>query len=358
MRVILLTLLTLCLYRSSLNAQDYIQYHKAINKAEEQIFVQKKIPDGLKTYSQVFDQYDFVFLHDCMNAMQIALYANDEKSFLKFTDKATKNGLKMANLAKFYYITKHPYYAKHKDSIASRYPANRQHYLRRLDTATLIKLYDLFATDQTQKNSLKGEKDHAFRSRYRAQIAETMKSLKKLAVERGFPSDKIIGIAQNNIMAELKTGTPDLMRYYDMFKDYSNIHKSTFEVYEYESAANLIFPIMVHYGGYHNYTFFDDSFYMEQIKKGDLHPKDLAGLNDDWYIRVGNPKPGINKGDKYYGVWEWSMGPEMKTTIPDPTINKLRAKYFIAPIENDRAKQRFMTEQKMYNGWGWRGNRS
>jgi len=74
-------------------AQDYTVYHLSIIKADEQIFVKSQIKEELNTYTQIFEHYDFVFVSDCVTAIQIALYAKNEKAFLYFVDKATQNGL-------------------------------------------------------------------------------------------------------------------------------------------------------------------------------------------------------------------------------------------------------------------------
>src|SRR5690606_10230642 len=128
--------LLMCIYCHIACAQDYSQYHLNIIKAEEQVFVNGKTEDGLKTYLNTFNQYDFVFLHDCFIAIQIALYANDENAFLAFVEKGAQNGLlpKHLTFRGTRFIKTHPIYIKNKDTILAICRANRQHYLQRLDT--------------------------------------------------------------------------------------------------------------------------------------------------------------------------------------------------------------------------------
>ena len=121
----------------SSSAQNYFEYHTNIIKAEQQIFVEEHFNEGLETYLNTFNRYDFVFLNDCMTALQIALHAEDENAFLKIANKATQNGLMPRHLLKMAYINKHPIYQKYKDSIISMYKINRTHYLTRIDTAVL-----------------------------------------------------------------------------------------------------------------------------------------------------------------------------------------------------------------------------
>src|SRR5690606_36971430 len=77
----------------SISAQDYSAYHTTINRADEEIFLNNHLQKGMDLYAKAFKQYDFVFLSDCITALQMALYAHDEKDFLLFMDKAVENGL-------------------------------------------------------------------------------------------------------------------------------------------------------------------------------------------------------------------------------------------------------------------------
>ena len=90
-------------------AKDYSNYHRAINKAEEYIFVHNKIDSGISLYNKIFKEFDFVYAGDCLIAIQIALYANNEKAFLNFTEKAFQNGLMLRNFKKVYYINHHAF---------------------------------------------------------------------------------------------------------------------------------------------------------------------------------------------------------------------------------------------------------
>lgn len=91
------------LLSTTIYAKDYSDYHRAINKAEEHIFIHSKIDSGINLYSKIFKEFDFVYAGDCLIAIQIALYANNEKAFLNFTEKAFQNGLMLRNFKKVYY---------------------------------------------------------------------------------------------------------------------------------------------------------------------------------------------------------------------------------------------------------------
>lgn len=336
-------------------AQNYNQYHTSIIEAERQIFIKEHLQEGLNIYRNTFQQYDFVFLTDVLQAMQIALLLNDENSFLTLADKATKNGLIPRHLINFSFIKNHPLYTKHKDSIINLYKINRPHYLKRIDTTALVKMYDLYAFDQMQKNSKAGESEIAFRKRYMAEVENTRRELIKLVRTRGFPSDKTIGIYQKDIVNELglKTGKDLLYYYYDYYKGFNyQISKGQFELNEWEFSSKLFWPIMAHY--YTQYGVMqreNDEFYLEQIKMGNVHPRDLAYTFDFAYTANAALKlEKLPEDSKIFCIIKM-LDLEHKDHykgIPFSEINKRRKKYFIAPLEQDFAKITFAKKYGIY----------
>ena len=264
----------------SSSAQNYFEYHTNIIKAEQQIFVEEHFNEGLETYLNTFNRYDFVFLNDCMTALQIALHAEDENAFLKIANKATQNGLMPRHLLKMAYINKHPIYQKYKDSIISMYKINRTHYLKRIDTAALKKMYHLYAMDQLVKNRGQNESNADYNSRYSQQIKETFKNFQALTHQHGWPSDKVMGIYQSDIMKELQIAQPDMIDYYYKYKDQYNIREGQFQEDETDFCQSFFWAVLAHYGHHISYQYYNDDFYLEQIKKGNIHPDDLGYLID------------------------------------------------------------------------------
>ncbi len=348
-----------------LHAQDYFKYHEGIITAEEQIFVKQQYDEGLKTYADVFKKYDFVFAHDCVMAMQIALYRNNEKLFLLFTTKAMQNGLTMKHLDSrtMTYFQTHPIYNKYKDSIASIYKRNRPHYLKRIDTVALGKMTQLFCNDQLEKNPLPNEGFTASDKRYKPQIIATTEQLKALIAERGYPSDRLIGIDDQNLLHELGTTRMTPLDYYKKYKgdQCCNIRESQFEFDEHTISSSMIMPIIIHYGHMTNgedrlqCVMYSDSFYLQQIKRGYIHPKDVAFLYE-WSMNTGGSgagTPNLERGEKFFDIGIRRQGAQRQVNITDETINKLRVAFHIAPIENDRMKFEFVKKNGMYIGFGW-----
>lgn len=354
--------LLLILFSTTIYAKDYYDYHRAINKAEEHIFVNNKIDSGINLYTQIFKEFDFVYAGDCLIAIQIALYANNEKAFLNFTEKAFQNGLMLRNFKKVYYIKHHAFYLKDTARFIALYKSSRPHYLARIDTAALKKIHALKAEDQLVKNNIKWpngqyESEREYKRRYTPFIENTIVELKKIAFEKGFPSDKIVGIDQSDIMRELKLSAPDMMEYWWKNKNRNecNIVQSQFQSDEEYLFSDYHIPPMIHHPKV--YDIFDEQFYRQQIKLGNIHPKDVAFLHDNTYIN-GMHTPDLPTGRDFFGVGVKGVNAPNDRKLNDSAINECRLKWFIAPIENDRAKWKFMQEHKMNYGWGYMGFRS
>lgn len=362
MKLKVIFLLFTCLHYSAIAQQkNYKFYHLNINKAEEQAFVQNDIKGALATYQHTFSQYDFVFAHDCMTAIELALYDSNAKAFLAFVEKGTKNGLMPRHFMYIPYIKKHPLFARYDDSVAAIYKRNRPKYLAGIDTPALKKMYSLYGYDQMEKNPMKGEGYGAKPDRrYKPQIEKTWSELKQLIQEKGWPSDKLIGIEQKDIMKELKTGTPDMMELYELYKEgYNyNIGAGQFTLEEYELHSNLFYAVMVHYGGYFGYNFFPDEVYIQQIEAGYLHPKDLAYLLDfqiNWNVDTATQAHRRNTM-RYFGTGMTGRGHHLTTysyKVPIEKIDSARAKFYIKPVKTEIAKNNFAIRNKIFMGWGY-----
>jgi hypothetical protein len=96
---------------------------------------------------------------------------------------------------------------------------------------------------------------------------------------------------------------------------------------------------------------------MQQIKAGNIHPKDVAFLYDQGF--TGYPQKPALHGDKFFNV-----GTNVEYMINQPgsisreELNKTRAMFFIAPIEIQIAKYNFLKEHCMLPGSGYSGCRS
>lgn len=361
MRYLLLFSLALWIANTAA-AADYISYHKAVNKAEEYIFIHNQPDSGLAVYTQLFKDFDFVYAGDCMIALQIALLNGNEKAFVRFTEKAFRNGMMLRHFKRIYSIRKSPFYLKDTTRFERLYRECRPHYLKRIDTAVLRQMMQLFVDDQLVKNGPKNrtETERQYNERYTPLIALSFRQLNTIIMQKGFPLDQLIGIGQRDIMKELKIDAPDINEYYWRNKNRNEyaIREDQFIIDEYLMYSSFLFPLLIHYRP--AFTSYSDSFYQAQIAAGHIHPKDIGFLNDNYYgyNHGGNPVLQVHTGFSAVGVRPGNRMQPNSLFVPDSIINRYRAKWFIAPIEQDRKKWQFMTEHKLDFGWGYAGMRS
>lgn len=341
---------------------NYFEYHKIINNAEKSIFINSNFKEGIRLYKIAFSEFDFVYAKDCLTAIQISLYANDEKSFIIFMKKGFENGLMLRHFRKIKYINSHQFYIKDSMMLVNIYHKHRQVYLKRIDTTALKLTYNIFAKDQLHKNSLiksngKFESLIAHEKRYTPLIKSSILELRKLINEKGFVSDRIIGISQKDIMKELRLNSRDLEEYYWQNKNTNPcvIEIEQFRVYELSLYSEMLIMLIIHHP--ERYHLFNDSFYLDQINKGNIHPKDVATLADITHLSVDATNQST-KCLKYFGVGiSINMKPN-SAKQPDSLINENRKKFYISKIETDRAKWQFMQKNKMYYVFGFMGQRS
>jgi len=348
------------------SANDYSRYHLSIIKIEEQLFVSGKIDDGLKSYLRLFQEYDFVFLQDCLTAIQMSLYAGDEAAFLAFIDKATKNGLMPRHLKRIAYIKDNALYKKNTDTIETIYNRNRFSYLNRVDTAVLRSVYSICAFDQIDKIKRPGESRDKYEVRYKADLVRSISRLRKIIDIKGWIGDKLIGVDQNDIMKELRVNGLDFHEYYTKYKEEAVRNtQSQFLLNEISFSSTPVIPLILHYGmfqGDYNRKknfIYSDSFFLKQIRSGNIHPKEVAFFYDQSYSEVRGSKPDTKKGEKYFGVGLRIADTQADSLIiPDEDINRFRKELFIAPVQSDRAKVTFILKNGMYIGWGFHSMRS
>jgi hypothetical protein len=217
-----------------------------------------------------------------------------------------------------------------------------------------------------EKNSIKNndikENDKDFEKRYKPILNNIMIKLNEIITKYGVPLDRLIGVSQRDIMKELKVNFPDLMDLYliNKNKSLSPINQNQFSIQEELLYSSFFFPIIIHYQNL--FGKYDSTLLIKQIELGNIHPKDVAFLNDNYFqYNWGghNSEKKLLTNTCYFSVgMSYNKLKANSLFVPDSIINKCRAKLMIAPIEQDRAKWIFMIENKMNFGWGYNGCRS
>jgi hypothetical protein len=360
--------IVLIMYCKSVQALEYDEYHRRINFANKLMFIENNIQGGLKQYDTVFMKFDFSFASDCLTAIQMALYAESNDYFLSFCKKGFSNGISLQFLKSLPYVKNHPIYHGDSNILKTIYFENRKRYLSRIDTNVLKTVYRLYVRDQLAKAPIKGIKESVkeWSNRYfpvLEKISDTIFALSK----QGIPMDKRIGVSQANIMKELDVKYPDLLDHYSSglrnFPFPSDISESQFTTDDALLYSQFYLVILIHKQNLLR-RFEDSAILRREIIAGNIHPKDIGFLFDNFngYNTVFQSTPRISdqqiKITGYYGVGIRSDTNANSLMIPDSQINRFRLAYFLPEIEVDRAKWKFMRKMGMKYGYGFVGIRS
>lgn len=323
-------ILFLCLLTFNLFSQksvNYLEYHKLINKAEELYFFKKDVDSSLSCYKKVFKEYDFVFIKDILTAGQIAAY--EQKPFEKYIELGFKHGLKVELLKNFPLFKE--YYDKIYNSkrVTKIYELNRKTYLERINFNYLDWIYDVAIQDQINKFD---------RKTYVSKTRKNIISLEKKIIEYGFPGEKLLGIADSTIFRETNSIKLDFYQRVKL-KDKSKLI-GYFSSGDEDVCIKLPFLILVH--EFESYKFLQ-KYWLEEIKKGNIHPRVVGMIHDNTY-RCSNCSKSVLNG--YYGNNIFT--PYNMKKWDRKAINELRSKIMINTLEVDEIKEEYQ-KNKSFN---------
>lgn len=329
-KVIFLLSLYSCLVFSQ--AKDYTDYHKLINKAEELYFIEHKTDSSLFFYNQVFKDYDFIYTKDLINAAQIAFF--EKKPYRFYIEKGFEQGLKIAHL-KYYPLFKKELQKLNKDpKLKKTYIQNRKKYISRIDFDYLNAIYYLAIKDQLDKRKPK----------YIDTVYKTTQKLQEYIKNKGFPGDRLIGIADSTIFQEIGKS------YLDLYPQRKR-HKELFYMGSDEEILSPKYPqiILIHN---------PCSFYLmketllNEIKKGNIHPRDVALIHDNAYRYRDFPY----YCDKIKLKGTYLLNPaslEYLKNINLDEVNAMRKKMFIVSTMVDDKKKEYEIKYgfKLFSGF-------
>ncbi len=319
---------------------DYFKYHDQINKAEYLFFKEAKVDSCLYVYDKVFFEFNFIFVKDIINAIQISVYSG--KPYEKYIELGFKHGLKISHLAKIKLLNK--FYLKLEDdsNLKKIYQINRKAYLSKIDLKYL---------DWINKISVKDQVNKYYSDKiYYNLLEKDLKTLTDSILKRGFPGDRLIGIQDSTIFKETKSKVfKDLPTLAKKFKKAIAFH----EIEETDLSAITIIPMWLHSTCPTNFLTFEE--FQKQVKKGNLHPRDFALLIDDSYT-ARNRRPYFCDNYKFEGFYCRAFC-ELSNPIDIKLANLLRKKNHMCSYEIDQIKKEFEVKHGFYLFSGYLGNR-
>ena len=267
------------------NQNNYYIYNNKINNAEILYFMENKVDSSLAIYNEVFDTYEFIFLKDLLNAAQIAVFNN--KDYEKYLFKSFEFGFRIDDLNKFpLFKDIHKKYQTDK-RIMMIFKKARIHYLKKIDLKYLDYIYNIAIKDQIDK----------YKFDYDTRIYKSINNLMDTIKRKGFPGERLLGITDTLIFKENGLKKLDI-------NERSRKQKITNHfIYR---ANRLHFgtsiPILLHHRCVS--SAFKDVFLVE-IKKGNMHPQDLAFIND-FNSQFLSKLPAYCNGIKFEGLYSFS----------------------------------------------------
>ena len=324
-KIILFFLFSASTYSQNIKETDYTKYHEKINKAEIFFFKEKNIDSTVFYYEKVFNNYDFIFLKDLITCAQIAKHSN--KPFIKYIEKGFEFGLKIEHL-KNYPIFGDISKLEKENKLKTKFDKGRKLYLKKIDFNYLDLIYDIAVEDQCNKY-LTNENEYIQKKK------KNMFNLKKRINSKGFPGERLLGIADSTICDEVKLKNKDLKYRIIEFpkaKTFDEINESCF-------AQIIIFPFFMHFD-YCFFKEFDSKQLINEIKKGNIHPRDIAFFNDVAFTTLSIGNRSFCKENKTDGFYFSTFSYE-KDLFNIKTANKLRENLFMVPYEIDIIKQEY-----------------
>jgi len=316
---------------------DYTEYHKGINKAEELFFMQNKGDSSLLYYDKVFSEYNFIFVKDLVNAAQISIFLN--RPFKKYIERGFEQGLKLSHLKAYPLFAKeYPNLIKDK-KLESVHRLNRQRYLSRIDFKYLDWIY---------KTAIKDQQDKNLRNKYNSQILKVTDRLIDSIRKKGFPGDRIIGIADSTIFKEIGKSHLDL---YEQRKKHKGLWYMTAD----EDILSQQWPLILLVHNPCSFHLYKDIL-INEMKKGNIHPREIGLIYDNMYRFKGEFASYCNNVS-LKGVYRLNMFTEYENYNDIKQTDKMREELFIVPVAVDERKRDYESQYgfRLFSGfWGCR----
>jgi len=164
-------------------------------------------------------------------------------------------------------------------------------------------------------------------------------------IEKGFPGDKILGLADSLIFKEVNKSWLDL---YEQRKNHKELFYMTSDD---KSISSIQYPIvMLVHNGCSFYLY--EKILLDELKKGNIHPREVGLLYDNQY-RYMNYFPKYCKNIVLKGVYKLNLFTEYEDVINIEETNLMRNKLYIVSTYVDDKKKEYESKYgfKIFSGF-------
>ena len=240
-KIVHIIIILLCTSLGGFAQQDYLEYHRQINIAEE-LIVKEKFIESVNQYDSIINQYEYIFLKDLVIAAQIAILSNNFEKSTNWLKKAISNGYDCKCIERI------PVFQEYsKTNSWQNIVSNSEKYnLIYLDSINLDLHYEFHHRYKQEQESKRQ------REKYVTIVYRNYNRIKSLMDSIPFPSERIIGIDDESIFPTSRGG----------------------KLNSCEASNSKVIPTLLHYDN--PITDIGLSKFIDAIKSGHLHPRQFA----------------------------------------------------------------------------------
>jgi hypothetical protein len=318
MRIAFIFFAILLRIQSLFAQQDYMNYHRAIVRAEEHLGFER-FDLALKVYDSVFQAYPFIFCKDYVIALQSAALLKDTSAMKRYALGAMGAGAKLSALERLPLIRNwvdQPCWR----SVVTQYDTLRNNYKksRRLDVNR--QLSKNFREDEDNKS----DKEYANKV-----FRKNIEYIKAIIDSLGFPGERLIGIDDADFDPG---GTNHVAKLRDT--DYS---------------PNTVIVACLHYD--RSIEFLGLPLLERAMRDGLLRPSEFASIytfNVDLMIKMGKRKPEEIQLPRLWFDFPFGISP------PDPLLtDQFRSQYAIRSKQTDKRLEDILFRLKLVTNFGY-----
>lgn len=358
-----LSILAFFLLRMQVHAQqhqlDYRLYHKGIIEAEQAIFIDNNPAKGLDIFKSTFAQYDFVWVDDCVEAFQLALFFKRDDMATLFIKKALDNGFELKLLdmlslgtpCTFYkdrdeHVTIHKSFVDKNKRLLEAYSAKvYPMYLKRINRQVFENIVKRHVEEQLYKDGHSGlESSFKVQDMIYDKVCESnLHYMDTLAQQHFFVGERLLGIYTDKLVDSLKSPYAStltyknyLLKHYKLPVDTKVPIQSEGGYFEIGATYNMLFHNIKSYQTLQKYS-------DEAIRSGYWHPREIASLK-------------YNEHENHKAVAD-PLNLHLENYCAELTdtkrIDEVRSQLLLPSYEIDHAKLQFAQKNKLQLSFGF-----